>query len=185
MAHKPAANQTLPTLEPERAMRAIADQLEALQKLKGRTCQEADAEETEWEHVTRSIIELAFGNPSTSLSKFHMATAAGRHNMMGISPHQQQVNFEMRIKSQEALLRSLVATLRLQLPEADIKGVYEAGDQYHFYRDLGSLIQTAAKDVLIVDAYLTRKFLTFTSAKFPTAHTYASFRTRSGTTSRQ
>ena len=68
-----------------------------------------------------------------------MATAAGRYNMMGTSPHRQQVNFEIWIKAQEALLRSLVATLRLQLPEAKIEGVYEAGDQYAFYRDLGSL----------------------------------------------
>jgi hypothetical protein len=167
MARKAAAIQKQPILGPERAMRAITEQLDALQKLKDRECQEAEAEETEWEHVTRGIIELAFGNPSTSLSKFHMATAAGRHNIMGISPHQQQVNFVMRIKAQEALLRSLVATLRLQLPEAEIKGVYEAGDQYAFYRDLGSLIQTATKDVLIVDAYLDEEVFNLYVSKVP------------------
>ena len=44
--------------------------------------------------------------------------------------------------------------MRLQLPEEEIKGVYEPGDEYAFYRDLSSLIQTATKGVLIVDAYL-------------------------------
>ena len=143
-----------PTIAPERALRAITQQLEGLQKLKNRTYEEADAEETEWEHLTRSIIEAGFGDPSSSLSKFNMATRAGQHNMMGIHPRQRQNNFESRVKAQEALLRSLMSTLRLQLPEGEIKGVYEPGDEYDFYRDLSSLIQAATRDILIVDAYL-------------------------------
>jgi hypothetical protein len=65
-----------------------------------------------------------------------MATAAGVHNMRGISPQQCQANFEAWIKEHEALLRSLISTLQLQLPEEEIKGVYEPGDKYAFYRDL-------------------------------------------------
>ena len=139
---------------PERALRALTQQLEGLQKLKNRAYQEAAAEETEWEHLTRSIIESAFGDPSSSLSKFHMATAAGRHNLRGISLQQRQINFEARLKAQEPLLRGLIDTLRLQLPEEEVKGVYEPGEEYAFYRDLSSLILTATLDIFIVDAYL-------------------------------
>ena len=154
MPPRKAPAQKEPTLSPERTLRSISQQLEDLQKLKNRNYQEADAEETEWEHLTRGIIEAGFGDPSSSLNKFHMATAAGQHNLMGISTRQRQINFESRVKAQEALLRSLISTLRLQLPEEEIKGVYESGDEYEFYRDLSSLIVTATKDILIVDAYL-------------------------------
>src|SRR5712692_4109775 len=73
MPPRKAAIQKEPTLPPNRALRAIAKQLEALQTLKGRKCDEADADETEWLHLTRSIIEGAFGNPSSALSNFYMA----------------------------------------------------------------------------------------------------------------
>jgi len=146
--------QKQPTMAPDRALRALTQQLEGLQKLKNRNYQEADSEETEWKHLTRSIIEAAFGDPSSSLSAFHMATAAGRHSMMGISPRQCQINFESRVREQEALLRSLISTLRLQIPEEEIKGVYEPGEEYAFYRDLSSLILTTTQDIFIVDAYL-------------------------------
>jgi hypothetical protein len=162
-----AAAQKEPSLQPDRALRAITDQLDGLQKLKGRKYDEADAAETEWEHLTQGVIECAFGDPSSALSRFHMARAAGQHNLMGISPRQRQVNFEMRIREQEALLRSLIGTLRLRLPEEEIKGVYETGEQYAFYRDLVSLVQTATKDVLIVDAYLDEEVFNLYVSKVP------------------
>jgi hypothetical protein len=167
MPPRRAAVQKEPTLPPDRALKAITEQLDSLQKLEGRKYDEADAAESEWEHLTQSIIEGAFGDPSSSLGKFHMARAAGQHNMMGISPRQRQINFELRIKEQEALLRCLISTLRLRLPEEEIKGVYEPGDQYAFYRDLSSLIQTATKDVLLVDAYLDEEVFNLYVGKVP------------------
>jgi hypothetical protein len=157
-----------PTLAADRALRAITQQLDSLQKLKDRRFDEAEAEETEWEHFTQSVIETAFGDPSSELTKFFRARNAGQHNLRGVSPGQRQINFQMRIKEQEALLRSLVSTLRLQLPEEEIKGVYEPGDEYAFYRDLTSLIQTAVRDVLIVDAYLDQKVFNLYVSKVPT-----------------
>lgn len=61
MPPRKAAVQKDPTLSPERALKAIAQQIEGLQKLKNRPYDQADAEETEWEHLTQSIIEAAFG----------------------------------------------------------------------------------------------------------------------------
>ena len=101
MARKAAA-QKEPTVPPDRALSALTQQLEGLQKLKGRTYHEADAEEKEWENFTQNIIEAAFGDPSSSLSRFHSAKWAGEHSMMGISPQQRQINFESRLKEQEA-----------------------------------------------------------------------------------
>jgi hypothetical protein len=167
MPPRKAPVQKEPTLPPDRALKAIEQQIDSLQKLKGRRYDEASADETEWLHLTQSIIEGAFGDPSSALSRFFMARAAGQHNMMGVSVRQRQINFEARIKEQDALLRSLTSTLRLQLPEEAIKGVYEPGDQYAFYRDLSSLIQTATKDVLIVDAYLDEEVFNLYVGKVP------------------
>jgi hypothetical protein len=148
-------------------LRAITEQLDRLQKLTGRKYDEADSDEREWLHLTHSIIEGTFGDPSSALGKFHMAKAAGQHNMMGISPRQRQINFELRIKHQEALLRSLIALLRLSLPDEEINGVYDPGDEYAFYRDLSSLVQSASQDVLIVDAYLDEQVFNLYVSKVP------------------
>jgi hypothetical protein len=142
------------TIFPDRGLKALAQQLDTLQRLKNRTYQEADSDETEWQHLTEGIIEAAFGDPSAALSKFYMARAAGQYSMRGIPPEQRQVNFELRIKEHEALLRSLINTLRLRLPEEEVKGVYEPGEEYTFYRDLSSLMQTAIQQVLVIDPYL-------------------------------
>jgi hypothetical protein len=167
MARRPAAPQKAPTIPPDRALRALMKQLEGLQKLKNRRYDEADADETEWEHLTQSIMEGAFGDPSSELSRYYGARAAGHHNVMGISPQQRQNNFDLRIKEHEALLRGLINALQLQLPEEEIKGVYEPGDQYAFYRDLSSLIQTATKDILIIDAYLDEEVFNLYVSKVP------------------
>ena len=99
------------------------EQLETLQKLKALRYDEADAEETEWTHLTQSIIEAAFGDPSSSLNRFFAATHVGSHFIGGMSPQLLQQNFETRIREFEALLRSLIGMLRLQLPEEEINAV--------------------------------------------------------------
>jgi hypothetical protein len=167
MPTRKAGVQKQPTLAPDRALRAIAEQLEAIQKLKNRNCQQAEVEETEWAHLTQSIIEAAFGDPSSALSKFHMARAAGHHNVTGISPRQRQSNFEQRIQQHEALLHSLISTPKLQLPEEEIQGVYEPGDEYAFYRDLSSLVEAATQDVFFVDGYLDERVFNLYVSKVP------------------
>jgi hypothetical protein len=161
------ATQRQPTLDPGRPIRVLGQQLESLQKLKDRRHDEADSDETEWEHTTGNVIVAAFGDPSSQLSDFHMARAAGIHSIMGTSPMQQQINFQERIKKQEALLRGLIGALRLQLPEEEIKGVYEPGEEYDFYRDLSSLIQAAVQEVFIVDAYLDEQLFNLYVSKIP------------------
>jgi hypothetical protein len=167
IARKTAVAQKPPTITPERALRALTEQLDALQKLKSRKYAEADAEETEWEHLTQGIIGAAFGDPSPDLDKFYMARASGGLQLGGINTQQRQENFELRVREYDALLRSQIAVLRLQLPETGIKGVYEAGEQYDFYRDLSSLIALATREIFIVDAYLDEQVFNLYVAKVP------------------
>jgi hypothetical protein len=87
--------------------------------------------------------------------------------MGGVSPQQRQSNFELRVREFDALLRSLIDVLRLQLPEEEIKGVYESGEQYDFYRDLSSLIVTATHEIFIVDAYLDEEVFNLYVGKVP------------------
>ena len=118
MATRKAVAQKEPTLAPDRALKALRQQLEALQRLKNRSYQEAKAEETEWKHFTESIIEIAFGNPSTSLSKFYLARSAGVHyvGLRGISPQQRQLNFESRIRRSSRKLPSQTDSLQGDWP---------------------------------------------------------------------
>jgi hypothetical protein len=60
-----------------------------------------------------------------------------------------------------------VNALQLQLPEEEIKGVYEPGAAYEFYRDLSSLIETAIHDIFIVDAYVSEKIFNLYVDKVP------------------
>jgi len=163
------ARQKPPTLPPDRALKALTQQLDGLQKLKDRQYAEAAADESAWTHFTEGVIEAAFGDPSSSLDNFYRARSAGEHtmSMVGTRPQQLQANFELRIREYDALLRALIGVLRLQLPEEEIKGVYEAGERYDFYRDLSSLIATATGEVLIVDAYLDEEVFNLYVEKVP------------------
>lgn len=64
-------------------------------------------------------------------------------------------------------MRSLTSTLQLHLPEEEIKGVYEQGEEYAFYRDLSGVVQTANKEVFIVDAYLDEQLFNLYVDKVP------------------
>lgn len=143
-----------PNIPPERALKALSQQLEGLQKLKGRDFREAEAEKREWQHLTENIIESTFGNPSTQLSSFHHAKIAGIHLLGGVGDYQEQQNYISQIQELESLLRALISVLRLQLPEEEVRGIYGPGEEYDFYRDLSSLIQAATQEIFFVDPYL-------------------------------
>ena len=162
------------TLTPERALQALRRQLDALRKLKNRNHQQAETDETEWKNFTSNIIEGAFGNSSTQIYQFHAARGAGSHHMTD-TPEQQfqldQDNFESRVQAFGALLRSLIETLKLQLPEEEIQGVYNPGDEYDFYRDLSSLVEAVTNEILIVDAYLAEDVFNLYVSKVPDSAT--------------
>jgi hypothetical protein len=76
MARKAVA-QKPPTIPIDWTLKALTRQLDGLQKLKNRQFAEAAADETQWTHLTQSIIEAAFGDPSPSLDRFYMAGQPG------------------------------------------------------------------------------------------------------------
>lgn len=173
-----AVAKTSPTITPDRALKALTQQLDALAKLKDRQYSEAEEEETDWEQHTQSIIEAAFGDPSSSMERFR---GVGVGTFMATSPQLRQSNFESRIREYEGLLKALIGQLRLQLPEEEIKGVYESGEQYDFYRDLSSLIAAATREVFIVDAYLDEQVFNLYVAKVPPTATVRILSNKIGT----
>jgi hypothetical protein len=128
------------TLEPERAHDAIEKQLSFLQRMRGKSCPEADQEEMEWRTFAESVIELSFGKPSSTMANFYRACSAGNYRMVMFGEpephHENQQNFEMRINALEAFLKACLSQLELRMPKKEILGHYEPGQQYEFYRGL-------------------------------------------------
>jgi len=44
------------------------------------------------------------------------------------------------------------------MPEAEVRGAYDAGDEYAFYKDLKDIMARANADIFIVDNYLNTEF---------------------------
>ncbi|MGA7795336.1 MAG: toll/interleukin-1 receptor domain-containing protein [Candidatus Acidiferrales bacterium] len=100
-----------PDWPPEKTLPFLKEQLLKLQEFKGKTLQEVGQTESEWEQFTRSVIIHGFGEDSQNLSNFYMARNAGIYNMMGISDHQRQLNFEERTTQFESTLKSSIREL--------------------------------------------------------------------------
>jgi hypothetical protein len=156
-----------PTLPPERSLKALTQQLESLQTLKSRKHNEAATDETAWIHMTDSVVEAAFGNPSSEVDRFKSAQYVGVFNVRGESPQQLQHNFERRMQEFEAVLQAAIGAVRLQLPEEEIQGTYDPGDEYAFYKDLSTLVAATVKEMFIVDAYLDEQIFNLYVSKVP------------------
>jgi hypothetical protein len=52
------------------------------------------------------------------------------------------------------VLKTIIKELEMFLPDTEIKGAYGPGDDYTFYKDLKTIIETARKSLFIVDNYL-------------------------------
>jgi hypothetical protein len=147
-----------PDWPPAQTLRVLKQQLERLQAFKGKNHREVQNEATVWEQVTEGALIHGFGEGSHNLSHYFMARAAGIHSMMGISDHQQQLNYNERIANFEATVLSSIAELEASMPEAEVRGAYDAGDEYAFYKDLKDIMARANADIFIVDNYLNTDF---------------------------
>ena len=147
-----------PDLPPEKALSFLKTQLEKLHGLKNRNYHEADAAEDEWFNLTEKLVLRSFGSASPNYRTFRNGRSAGEHQIVpygsGVPHHQNQRNFEARLKSYESSLRSCISELELDLPDAGIKGVYEPGQEYEFYRDVTTCLHIAKKEIFVVDPYL-------------------------------
>jgi len=150
--------ETAPDLSTERAYSVLKGQLEKLQELKGRNYKEVGAAEDEWYNLTAKLVMRSFGSGSPNYKSFRMASSAGSYVMQGWGEGEDyarnQDNFQTRLQSYEAVLKSSVAELELDLPDAGIKGVYEPGEEYEFYRDTSACLKLAQREILVIDPYL-------------------------------
>jgi hypothetical protein len=119
---------------------------------------EMESAEQEWVQFTRNIIERAFGSRSSNLSSFGHAKSAGDYYMgMGENYGLNQRNFEARNQALEACLKACLKELELLIPKAQIAGTYSPGEEYEFYKDLGTVIKTGKGRIMIIDPYLNRE----------------------------
>jgi len=132
-----------------------------------------EKDETMWRQFAYAVLAHGFGESSRNTAHFSSACYAGVHNMMGISDHQQQLNYNERIALFEATLRSSILELEASMPDAELQGAYYAGDEYAFYKDLKDIMARANTDIFIVDNYLNTEFFELYVA---TVHPGISFR---------
>ncbi len=66
-----------------------------------------------------------------------------------------QSNYLARIQSYENVLNSSLQELKIDLPEPEIQGVFEQGQEYEFYRAVKKILGLAVAEVFIVDPYLS------------------------------
>jgi hypothetical protein len=89
----------------------LRQQLELLQKFRGRSYRDVEYEENSWQQFTRNVIIHGFGESSTNLSDLLSARYAGVQTVMGVSEAQLQQNFELRIEEFQATLNSSIKEL--------------------------------------------------------------------------
>jgi len=161
---------TPPDLPAEKAYSVLKTQLAKLQELKGRNYQEAKAAEDEWFQLTEKLVLRSFGSESRNYSNFRRGHSAGVHFavMNGIVDHARyQRNFEARQQAYEAALKSCIGELELDLPDTGIKGVYEPGEQYEYYRDVATCLKLAQKEIFIIDPYLNAEIFDVYAGAIP------------------
>ncbi len=160
-----------PDWPPERTLRMLKQQLERLQPFKGKNHREMDNDEEVWKQTTEAVLIHGFGEGSQNVSHYHSARWAGTHSVMGVSDYQQQANYNKRIEKFEATLLSSIAELENSMPEVELRGAYDAGDEYAFYQDLRDVMAQATADIFIVDNYLNTEFFELYAATVKAAVT--------------
>jgi len=160
-ARKVQDDGTPPDLTPERAFSLLSDQLDQLQSLKMRNHGEAKTIEKEWYQFTERLVSRSFGSKHPNLDNFQRCWSAvpQQRRAFGyrgpvVDSYRQQSNFEARLVAFESVLKNCLQELRLDMPDTGIKGVYEPGEEYEFYRDVTACLNLAQKEIFVVDPYL-------------------------------
>ena len=143
--------ETPPDFPTEKAHSVLSAQLAKLQQLKGKDHQDVKPAEDEWFNLTAKLVMRSFGSGSPNYSTFRRGHRAGDYYVRpfggGEDDELAQRNFETRLEAYEGALRSCLAELELDLPDAEIKGVYQPGEEYEFYRDVKACLGLAQKEI--------------------------------------
>jgi hypothetical protein len=139
---------------PEKTLAALKKQLSALNNLRGRQYHDSENDETTWKNLTLNVLTHGFGEGSNNVNQFYDASNAGEYYMYEMHPSLHQSNFNKRIDALKSTLDSSIAELEMMLPEAELAGAYEQGDDYRFYKDLKAIVGFASKELFAIDNYL-------------------------------
>jgi hypothetical protein len=137
---------TLPDLSAEKAHSVLKTQLQSLQPLKGLRYTVGRPKEKEWSQLSGKLITRAFGSASENAHHFSRALGAGSYSIRfggGEDHAQNQNNYDARIGAYETVVNSCLAELKLDLPEPEIQGVFEPGQEYEFYRTVRTILEQA------------------------------------------
>jgi hypothetical protein len=156
MARRSSPPPQPPDWPHEKTHAALKKQLSALNEFRGRQYNEVESAEETWTHLTLSIFTHGFGAESNNVRQFHFARSAGEHYLSpyGPAPGLLQSNFNQRVEKFTSVLQSSIAELEMMMPEPEISGAYDAGDDYRFYRDLKTIVGFAGRELFIIDNYL-------------------------------
>jgi hypothetical protein len=139
----------------EKTLNALRRQLADLQRFKGSKYREARNPHSEWFDLTASILRHGFGEDSTNYRNlFFTGNALGEYDRYTPTETKEQLNFEARVIEEESCVRSTIKELELMLPEPEIAGAYEPGEEYQFYWDLKTIVGFSARELFITDNYL-------------------------------
>ena len=151
----------------------LSTQIEKLKALKGRKYEEAKADEREWYQLTERLIARSFGIKHPNLSNFQYGWYAVqkvplilRSGFSTVS-YTEQSNFEARLQAFEGVLKNCLEELHLDLPDNAIKGVYEPGEEYEFYRDVASCLKLAQREIFVIDPYLSTEIFDVYAGAIP------------------
>ncbi len=103
--------------------------------------------------MTLNLITHGFGEGSNNVQQLNSANVVGQVFGPGMSEAQYQRNFLRRLDALGAVVKSCLDELELMLPEAEITGAYEPGDEYGFYKDLKTVVGFATKGLFVIDNY--------------------------------
>jgi hypothetical protein len=143
-----------PDFPPDKTYRALKKQLGAIEGLRGRNHRDSDNAVREWKNLTMTIFIHGFGENSENVSQLKNANLVGQSWHPGMSDQEIQKGFQGRIEAFAATVRSSLAELELLMPEPEVAGSYDAGDEYQFYKDLKTIVGFAATELFVIDSYL-------------------------------
>jgi hypothetical protein len=163
--------ETEPDISPERARSILSAQLEKLQAFKTQNYQAAEAGEEEFYQLTQKLVMRSFGSESSNYRNFSHARSAGSYQRIpyggGVNHRLNQSNFLARITAYENALKSSLAELTLDLPEDDIKGVYQPGEEWEFYSDIKDIVGLTHTELFVIDPYLSAEIFDTYAASIP------------------
>jgi hypothetical protein len=140
-----------PDWSPERTLQMLRRQLSELREFKQHRKQEVSKEYDVWSQTTWAVFIHGFGQRSHNLTDFNFAAYGEKRN-------DGQEEFQRVTDRQETAILSSIKEPEMGLPEAELKGAYEAGDEFAFYKDLKGILSLASTNVFIVDNYLNTDF---------------------------